>query len=263
VILQTAEIFEGTGNQNRPTTLPEQLMAKQLLIVKNITHEGPGLLETALHQHDVTSHSVDLAKGESFPDPRNYGALVVLGGPQSANDVTPSMQLQLRQIKIALQEKLPYLGICLGMQTLVKAGGGKVVQCREKEIGFFDGECREFRMQLTSKGKADPLFTGLAESIRVFQLHGETVELAADMELLASGTFCPIQAVKVGSSAYGLQCHAEMTPDMFLTWIGIDTDLKGMARIELLEQFEAFREEYTATGLKLMHNFLRLSGLAI
>lgn len=236
-------------------------MAKQLLIVKNVTHEGPGLLETALSEHGITSHCVDLSIGEAFPDPRHYRALVVLGGPQSANDETPAMQLQLRQIRIALQEKLPYLGICLGMQTLVKAGGGKVVKCLVKEIGFFDPEDHEYRMQLTSKGAADPLFTGLSESIRVFQLHGETVELASDMELLASGTLCPIQAVKVGRNAYGLQCHAEMSFEMFSAWVDIDADLKRMESNALFEQFEAFRKEYTATGLKLMNNFLRLSGL--
>ncbi|NHQ60230.1 type 1 glutamine amidotransferase [Chlorobium sp. BLA1] len=237
-------------------------MKKPLLIVKNITHEAPGLIETALSDKDFTSHVVDLAAGDSFPDPRSYKAVVVLGGPQSANDLTPSMLMQLARIEVALQEEIPYLGICLGMQTLVKAGGGKVLKCPVQEIGFTDQEGEEYRMLLTAEGKEDPLFCGLSESIRVFQLHGETVELAAGMKLLASGRLCPIQAVKAGEKAYGLQCHAEMTLSMFLSWLALDADLKSMDRTALIEQFESFRHEYTATGIQLINNFLRISGLA-
>lgn len=237
-------------------------MKKPLLIVKNITHEAPGLIETALSDKDFTSHVVDLATGDSFPDPRSYKAVVVLGGPQSANDLTPSMLMQLARIEVALQEEIPYLGICLGMQTLVKAGGGKVLKCPVQEIGFTDQEGEEYRMLLTAEGKEDPLFCGLSESIRVFQLHGETVELAAGMKLLASGRLCPIQAVKAGEKAYGLQCHAEMTLSMFLSWLALDADLKSMDRTALIEQFESFRHEYTATGIQLINNFLRISGLA-
>lgn len=237
-------------------------MKKPLLIVKNITHEGPGLIETVLCQQGIKPRIVDLSAGELFPDPVNFTAVIVLGGPQSANDLTPSMLMQLGRIEVALQEEIPYLGICLGMQTLVKAGGGKVLKCPVQEIGFTDLEGEEYRIQLTLEGKEDPLFCGLSESIRVFQLHGETVELAAGMKLLASGKQCPIQAVRVGKRAYGLQCHAEMTLTMFLSWLALDADLKRENRTALIEQFESFRHEYTATGMQLVNNFLRISGLA-
>ena len=47
---------------------------------------------------------------------------------------------------------------------------------------------------------------------------------------------------------------------MLADWIGIDSELKRMDRFALLKQFEAFRTEYTATGLKLMNNFLTIAG---
>jgi GMP synthase (glutamine-hydrolysing) len=237
-------------------------MTRKLLIVKNITHEGPGLLDNVLGEHTIASHCVDLSTGAAFPDPGGYSALIVLGGPQSANDETPAMQLQLTQIEHALQEKIPYLGICLGMQCLVKAGGGKVVKSPVKETGFIDPEGSPYRIQLTEAGMHDPLFEGLGCSFPVFQLHGETVELApSGMHLLATGTHCPVQAVKVGENGYGLQCHFEMTPQMFSEWCDIDTDLKKMNRRDLMEQFESIKAEYRSTGLKLLCNFLRISGL--
>ena len=238
-------------------------MQAPLLIVKNITHEGPGLLETTLAQHRIAPHVVDLSKGYGFPDPRDYRALVVLGGPQSANDETPGMRHELRQIRIALDEEIPCFGICLGMQALVKAGGGKVLRAPAKETGFFDADGLAYQMELTGPGRRDPLFAGLQSNLQVFQLHGETVELAASgMTLLATGRHCPMQAVKVGTNAYGLQCHAELTPAMLAEWCSLDADLKRMESRRLNEQFAAFREDYTLTGLHLMNNFLRIAGLA-
>ena len=236
-------------------------MGKSVLIVKNITHEGPGLLETVLLDRCIAWNSLDLASGELFADPCQFGAVVVLGGPQSANDETPSMRLQLREIKQILHKEIPYLGICLGMQTLVKAAGGNVVKCQPKEIGFNNSEGLPYRIELTASGKEDPLFEGLEESFRVFQLHGETVEPASSgMVMLATGDGCRNQAVRVGKNAYGLQCHFELTETMLTDWTGIDSDLKRMDRIALLKHFEAFRTEYTVTGMRLLNNFLTIAG---
>ncbi|NTW83657.1 MAG: type 1 glutamine amidotransferase [Chlorobiaceae bacterium] len=238
-------------------------MAHPLLIIKNITHEGPGLLENILEIHGIPSLTFDISKGDGFPDPGNFKALVVLGGPASANDETPVMHSQLRQIEKALALEIPFLGICLGMQTLVKAGGGKVLKCPVKETGFVDPVGHPYRIDLTEAGIEDPLFSGLGKSFRVFQLHGETVDLAnSGMEVLGKGIQCPIQAVRAGKNAYGLQCHFELTPGMFSSWLDIDTDLKNMDREPLTRQFEELREEYTVTGVALMNNFLRIAGLA-
>ena len=237
-------------------------MLHPLLIIKNITHEGQGLLESLLCDYGITADVQDLSQGGSFPDPRNYGAVVVLGGPQSANDCTPVMQLQLRQIGRIVQEGIPFLGICLGMQVLVKAGGGKVISCPLKETGFSDADGSQYSIELTEAGRAERLFDGLENHIAVFQLHGETVELPpSGMELLATGNHCRHQAVKVGKNAYGLQCHFEMTRPMFAEWLTIDTDLKQMNHQRLLAQFDALHNNYTATGRQLLFNFLRIAGL--
>ena len=238
-------------------------MPNQLLIIKNITLEGPGLLEPLLHAYGISADVVDLSQGETFPDPHNYQAVVVLGGPQSANDVTPAMKHQLQQITRIVQSGTPYLGVCLGMQLLVKAAGGRVLPCLQKEIGFFDADGDPYDMVLTNTGKNDPLFAGLDDTIRVFQLHGETVELSpSGTELLATGIQCRHQAVKVGANAYGLQCHFELTRSMFAEWLTIDHDLKQMDSKQFLADFEAFSEAYSATGNQLLNNFLTIARLA-
>ncbi|MBC8006330.1 MAG: type 1 glutamine amidotransferase, partial [Verrucomicrobia bacterium] len=186
-------------------------MQKEILLVKNNTDEGPGLLEELLTERNISYHIVDLQIGQPFPEVINYKAVVVLGGPDSANDGNEKMVIELNRIREVLASNKPYLGICLGLQTLVKAGGGKVVKSLVKEIGLRGPDGQYFSVELTDQGKIDPLFRGLEHSLNVFHLHGETVELTKDMTLLATGQFCTNQVVKVGSNAYGIQCHFELT----------------------------------------------------
>jgi GMP synthase-like glutamine amidotransferase len=236
-------------------------MSNTLLIIRNITHEGPGLLRELLNEYSLQAETCDLSLSETIPDPRDYAALAVLGGPQSANDETPSMRLLLQSIREALESGLPYLGVCLGMQALVKAAGGAVVRSPFKEVGFMEPDGEPYSVELTAAGMNDPLFRGLGNRFRVFQLHGETVELTEEMTLLAAGKPCRNQVVRVGRNAYGLQCHFEMTADMFTAWMEIDPDLKAMDRSLLISQFSAVRDEYERTGRLLMKNFLMTAGL--
>ncbi|MEK6567222.1 MAG: type 1 glutamine amidotransferase [Candidatus Omnitrophota bacterium] len=171
------------------------------------------------------------------------------------------MESELQRIKEALSLNIPYLGICLGLQTLVKAGGGKVVRNPVKEVGFQGPDGKPFVINLTQDGKNDGLFKGLGDNFRVFQLHGETVELTPEMKLLGKGEFCQNQIIKVGSNAYGIQCHFELTPEMFEAWLNEDADLLRLDKKQLQNDFNSFLEEYTSTGRKLLQNFLEIADL--
>jgi GMP synthase-like glutamine amidotransferase len=233
----------------------------RVLIVKNVTREGPGLLALLLDHHGIGYDIVDLDKGETFPDPTNYAALVVLGGPDSANDQTPKMTAELPAVRKAVDAGMPYLGICLGLQVLVRAMGGKVVKNRVAEIGFIDPDGQPFEVELTSDGQGDALFAGLSAALRVFHLHGETVELARGMTLLGTGRHCRNQVVRVGPRAYGLQCHFEFTAELLRACAREDPDLQPIGAETLLGQFDAFQAEYTRIGNQLLTNFLKLAGL--
>ncbi|MBM2820470.1 MAG: Glutamine amidotransferase [Candidatus Berkelbacteria bacterium] len=238
-------------------------MRKEILIVKNITHEGPGILEEVLKECGIRYTIIDLNQGQNFPSAENYGAIVALGGPDSANDRNEKIKNELARIREVIAANIPYLGICLGLQTLVKAAGGKVVKNPIKEIGFRDMENNRFTVDLTEDGKKDPLFLGLNHTLNVFHLHGETVELTEGMTLLAVGKFCRNQIVKVGSNAYGIQCHFELTPKMFETWINEDTDLLVLDKEQLRTDFESIKKEYTQAGRQLFKNFLKIAGFLV
>ncbi|HEX7368509.1 MAG TPA: type 1 glutamine amidotransferase, partial [Candidatus Saccharimonadales bacterium] len=187
--------------------------------------------------------------------------LLVLGGPDSANDPTDKMQQELAQIKRALEHGTPCLGICLGLQTLVKAAGGGVVPSKEREIGFMGAAGEQYTVQLTRAGRSDPLFTGLPGTLSVFQLHGETVELTSDMTVLASGKHCQDQIVHIADKAYGIQSHFELTPEMLKIWGREDPDLQSIGLSSLRAGFEDIRESYTHIGTTLLNNFLHIAGL--
>jgi GMP synthase (glutamine-hydrolysing) len=231
----------------------------KLLIVQNISREGPGLLENVLLDEKVDFDVVDLDRGEPIPSLEPYKAMVVLGGPDSANDQTEKISNELAATKEALAKEMPYLGICLGLQMLVKAAGGRVVPGEVKEVGFINPDGMQHTVNLTNEGKADQLLQGLDAELDVFQLHSETVELTSSMTVLATGKFCENQIVKVDDKAYGIQSHFELTPKMLAVWAEQDPDLVPIGNDKLQVDFDKIRQSYTITGQTLLRNFLRIA----
>jgi GMP synthase (glutamine-hydrolysing) len=233
----------------------------KLLLIKNITREGPGLLSRLLEKHSIAFDLIDLHKGEQIPDISNYSATIVFGGPDSANDQTSKMLNEIKVVQLMLKNNIPYLGICLGMQVLVKAAGGEVTKNPVKEIGWKDKKQNFFDISLTPEGKTDTFCEGLPDTFKIFQLHGETVKLTSDMQLLATGKYCTNQMVKVGQNAYGIQGHLELTPNMFDEWIHQDSDLKPLDKNELQKDYLDVKKEYEITGTQILTNFLKIAGL--
>lgn len=145
------------------------------------------------------------AGGDPLPEHLDdIEALVVMGGPMAAysDDGFPTTTAELALLRAALAAGLPVLGVCLGAQLLAVAAGGAAVPGTGPQIGWGEVRTREAAAH-------DPLFAGAPESLRVLHWHGDTMELPADAELLASCDRYPAQAFRVGGSAWGLQFHLE------------------------------------------------------
>jgi GMP synthase (glutamine-hydrolysing) len=234
----------------------------RLLIIQNTTNETPGLIVAALNRRDIGHDIVDLDRGGTLPPLDEYQGVVVMGGLGSANDATHQMAAELKLVAEALAKHVPYLGICLGLQVLVKAAGGRVVPAKVKEIGFRDATGQLFRVELTPEGQIDPVFGGLQNSFNVFQLHGETVELAGDMTLLATGEYCHNQIVRVGDNAYGIQSHFEVTPEMLAEWADHHPDLIHLPKSHLLADYAAIQQSYREVAATIFGRFLDVVALA-
>jgi len=147
--------------------------------------------------------------GDSLPtNLNNYSAIVVFGGPMSANDNDEFMKKEIDWIGQVLQSEVPFLGICLGAQILVKYLGCKVEKNPKEfsEIGFY-------KIQPTENG------IKMFQSQDVFyQFHTEGFELPSGCELLAKGDIFTNQAFRY-KNCYGLQFHPEVNIYLHLKWL--------------------------------------------
>lgn len=227
----------------------------KFLIIQN-SHEGPGLLTEVLKENGLEHDLIILNRGDKIPSPANYSAMVVLGGPDSANDDTEKMRHELERIHEAIAANIPYLGICLGLQTLVKAAGGQVRKNEVREIGFRGPDGELFSVDIVQD---DPLFEDLPSPMPVFQLHGETVVLLPEMKILATGKFCTVQVAKVTEKQYGIQCHFELTREMFEDWLATDPDLIQQDAAQNRKDFESIAAAYEKTGRQLFQNFINIA----
>ena len=78
--------------------------------------------------------------GEPLPETlAHHCGAVIFGGPMSANDKDEFIRSEIEWIGVALKEKAPFLGICLGAQMLAMHLGAKVGFDPEDkaEIGYY------------------------------------------------------------------------------------------------------------------------------
>lgn len=244
---------------------------REALIVINIGREQPGAIAAVLNERGWQSTIVNLAAGEKSPSPKNFDALIVMGGPPSAKDQQVScswMPNEITKIKEALTENIPYFGVCLGVQTLAYAAGGEIIKSPRKEIGFresYNPLGKFYSIRLTEEGKNDPLFRGLSDTLSVFHLHGEAVQLTATMKpeatLLATADVVPNQVIRIGERAYGTQGHFELTPEMLEVWLQNDPDLLALGQRgieQVRKDYQQLKEEYTKTAKHLFTNFFNV-----
>jgi len=229
-----------------------------ILIIKHIDIEGPGTLGDFLKDQGEPFHVLELGAGELLPeDPRVYKGIVVLGGPMNVDeeDLYPFLKPENDFIQKVLKESVPYLGICLGSQLLAKAAGAKVVKSPVKEIGWYT-------IELTKDGIKDPLFKGFKTEDPIYHWHGDMFQIPPNGHLLATASGCPHQALKVGTNAYGLQFHIEVTDHSIQEWCDeyCAADLPGrMEHAQLMmDDYWKYKNAFDAQARQLYKNFLRL-----
>jgi GMP synthase (glutamine-hydrolysing) len=150
------------------------------------------------------------ARGEHAPATLDaVGALVVFGGGMNVRDAQrmPWLGGEIELLRDALEAGLPTLGICLGAQLLAAAGGAEVRRASSPEIGWHE----------VVRSGEDPVLDRLPERFLAYQWHSYTFELPAGAVELARSAICP-QAYRLRGSAWGVQFHPEVTPEIVRGW---------------------------------------------
>ena len=178
------------------------------LVLRHEPFEHLGLFQHTLDANEIPYTYHDL----NDPMPRQeYSAIIVLGGPMSANDPIPGLADELALIEQELARGTPMLGICLGSQLIAKALGARVYRNTQLEIGWEP-------VHLTDAGRSDPLFAGIESPYTFFHWHGETFDIPRGAEWLAWSGKCRHQAYRYGTNVYGLQFHPEVDAAMIADW---------------------------------------------
>jgi len=179
---------------------------RSLLVLRHDRSVHLGCFEGILRDRDISFSCSDLG---DLLDLGAHDGILILGGPQSAND--PELAAELHFIRQALDAKTPVLGICLGAQLIAKALGAEVHRNPAEEIGWT-------AVYLTDAAAGDPIFGRLASPSTLFQWHNETFTLPPGAVSLAYSDKCRQQAFRLYDTAYGVQFHPEITPEMIIDW---------------------------------------------
>jgi GMP synthase (glutamine-hydrolysing) len=142
--------------------------------------------------------------GGKGPDPRDFAGVVITGSARSLVRPESWMLDAADLVSRAAQAGKPVLGVCFGHQLLGHVFGGTVVENPSGwEIGSHD-------VELTNEGRADPLFHGLPEVVRVNLTHQDMIAQAPG-RLLAKNPHTAIQAMAFAEHVRGIQFHPELS----------------------------------------------------
>ncbi len=159
---------------------------------------------------------VRLFTGEPIPDLQAYDALIAMGGPMDVweHEAHPWLIPEMAAIRDWVQRGKPYLGICLGHQLLALAMGGTCKRMGVPEI------CVSPVTVTATEVAEDPLLSALPKSFAAMHWHGvEVATLPLDTIVLATSEGCATQAMRVGTTAWGLQFHPELEPGTVTQWM--------------------------------------------
>lgn len=169
---------------------------KPIAVITHVDRAVIGLIDSVAEERGQTRRIVRPYCGERLPDLDEVGAVIVLGGPQSAYDDHPFLRAEERFLAEAVDADTPVLAICLGAQVLTRALGGTA---QPGETGLEAGII-----------EVAPTAAGMTElGGTFFSFHSDSMTPPEGAEVLAASDRY-LQAWTAGS-ALAIQFHPEMT----------------------------------------------------
>ncbi len=205
----------------------------------------------AIRYHDVGE------RNPRTPEAENADLLIVLGGPIGAYEVEnyPFLGDEIAVLERRLEARLPTMGICLGAQLIASSAGARVYPSGVKEIGFAP-------IRLTDKGRSSCL-APFADEPMTLHWHGDTFDLPAGAQRLASTDLCRNQAFSMGSNIIAFQFHPEASSRGYENWlIGHAAELAaaGLDIRELRADAEKYGAELERKAQRVVTDWLAQLG---
>lgn len=194
--------------------------------------------------------TVAVEAGEALPDPETLRGVVVTGSSALVTDRLDWSERTGAWLRAAVDAEIPMLCICYGHQLLADTLGGTVgANRRGREIGAID-------VTLNEAGRADPLFEGLPETLRVSSSHRQQVlALPEGAVALGHNEMDPHQAYRLGARVWGVQFHPEWDDGVIRAYLEARREVlreEGLDPEALLD-----RVAPSAHGERILENFAR------
>ena len=184
----------------------------------------------------------------------SVAGVILSGSTADAWSDAPTNRLLVDIVLEQSRRGVPLLGVCHGHQIIARALGAHVgPTITGPEVGLVD-------INLTSEGRADPLFGGLPSRFAVLQSHRDAVlEAPLGAAVLASSDSCHIQSFRAGTM-WGVQFHPELPPEsLALLWRLRLDDLSEAERSGLEPQLTSLMNapaRQTCLGRRVLRNFV-------
>ncbi|MEI2301864.1 glutamine amidotransferase [Ensifer sp. MJa1] len=235
------------------------MKTRKAIAIRHVHFEDLGTFAAPLRAAGFEIEYRDVGNDDYLAfDPVEPDLLVVLGGPIGVyeDEAYPFLADEIEALRMRLSADRPTLGICLGAQLIARALGARVYSSGIKEIGFAP-------LTLSAPGAASPLRH--LEGLPVLHWHGDTYELPAGAELLASTPETVQQAFARADTVLGLQFHLEAEAGLpFERWLvghACELAAAGLNVARLRADAERFGPSLKAAGAALIGEWLeRMDG---
>lgn len=180
---------------------------KEKILILDFGSQYTQLIARRIREHRVFCEIHPFNMGREAIDKFNPRGIILSGGPSSVyDDDAPKIDKELFNVKV------PFLGICYGLQLMANLLGGSVEKSNKREYG---------RAKLSIDDKSD-LFKGVGANggIDVWMSHGDRIKvLPKGFQAIGHSTNSPFAAVRGDNSRlFGLQFH----PEVYHTQKGIE-----------------------------------------
>ncbi|MGZ4200974.1 MAG: type 1 glutamine amidotransferase [Thermoleophilaceae bacterium] len=229
----------------------------RLLVAVHQADAGPGVFAEVARAAGV---EVVEWQPQSGPAPDGADAVLVLGGamhPVEDGD-HPWLADEREWLRGVIARGVPLLGVCLGAELVGQAAGGEAVRLGRSEIGWH-------KTSLTPEAAGDPLFSALPPGFPALQWHSYALSPPPSATVLASSPTCA-QGYRVAERAWGIQFHAEVTPEIVEGWIAEaeETDAEdvreaGVSLADLRARTAVEIDAWTELGRSFFERFLQVT----
>jgi len=152
---------------------------------------------------EIVAYTASLSDIQAF----NPKGIILSGGPRSVYEGgSPTISEEF--FTYCIENSIPVLGICYGLQLIGQVFGGKITSYPKKEYG-------KIEVNVLNQGglNQEGLLEGLDATELVWMSHGDQItEPPENFEVIASSETCPIAAIQnKDDQIYAVQFHIEVS----------------------------------------------------